>query len=143
MKKTEHDTKTIRLAGFGTFGELQDTIRSSVFGWMVKEASRMLVEYHSDLYHDAKMVDAIQGEWRGQWFVRPYGTWLGAMAEDAYTRGQPEGRHYDLHLYDVDGVWCLDVTRTDFEPEPEPHRAWASEPDETVDDQGRRVSSDD
>lgn len=133
MSKT---TETIEIAMWGDWSDLEDQIKSRLFGWMLAEAGGTVKNYLSDLYWDAQWIRGLTGAEVLHWFVREHGTWSGSMAVAARDN-QMTGTYYEIDLRETNGVWYIVVER-----EVVGAKKWVSPMDETVDDQGRRVGSD-
>lgn len=102
----------IPLVGWGDYESLRDQIIARTFGHMIRLATPVVKEYHSDLYHDAANLPGIiesgmnQMETSTSFFfvVRHSGTWLGEMALSADAQAHGDDT---LRLYWI-SIWCDD-----------------------------------
>lgn len=108
---TVTDSQSRELMGWGTFEDLERTLRARLFGEMVALAQPVVDEYHSDLYHDVHWIDEhVNGETAFWFAVRTSGTHVGDMAKIAAEAGSPGLVLYRLTLTcDERNMWHLTV----------------------------------
>ncbi len=80
--ETTTTPETVRLAGWGTFDDLQHAIRARLFGEMVTRAMPLIEHYASDLYHDAHWIDKyVNGETTFYFAPRTWGSHIGECGD--------------------------------------------------------------
>lgn len=98
------------VSGASNWDDAKGTVRSAVFGEMVKLSRDRIKAYHSDLYHDAKWIDEyLVGVMQFDWICRESGTWCGdivaGIKDDSYT----DSRRYRFEVLENDRKWTLNV----------------------------------
>jgi len=116
---TTHLGEKVRLVGWGTFEDLQLSIRARLFGELVKRATPVVKEYESDLFHDANwLTQHVNGPCTFDWLVRDSGTNIsltdapsGANAAVIGVQiGAPGGVFYRVELVEERGQWSAIFT---------------------------------
>jgi hypothetical protein len=111
----------IPLVGWGSYTYLKNQILSRTFGHMVRLATPVVKEYHSDLFIDAMNLEAnldlglnaVETATSLYFVVRHSGTWLGEQAIHAATsnHGDSTLRLYHLSLgCDDRQAWSITIT---------------------------------
>lgn len=110
----------IPLIGWGDYSTLKDQIASRTFGHMVRLATPVVKEYHSDLYIDAmnlpalieQNMNAMETGTSFFYAVRKSGTFFGemALAADSQNHGDSTFRLYWIHLsMDARKAWIIEI----------------------------------
>lgn len=111
----------IPLVGWGSYSDLKNQIMSRTFGHMVRLATPVVKEYHSDLFIDALNLEAnldlglnaVETSTSVYYVVRHSGTWFGEQAVIAATsnHGDPTLRLYHLSIgCDDRQSWSITIT---------------------------------
>ena len=108
----------VRLIGWGTFEELHLSIRALLFGEMVRRATPVITEYHSDLFHDAHWItNHVNGPVTFDWLVRTSGTNISLTGAETNAAvigvqiGAPGGVFYRIQIIENRGLWSADFTQ--------------------------------
>lgn len=111
-------TEKVRLTGWGTFDELGRSIKALLFGEMVKRATPVVEQYHSDLFHDALWInETVTGPTTIDFLVRTSGTNTGLAgvvpnsAVIGVEIGAPGGVFYEIELVTENGMWSAIFTQ--------------------------------
>lgn len=117
MTTTTDNSMTIthRLVGWGTFAELEGSIRAHLFGHLANLAIPFIRAYTSDFYHDVRWINEwVTGPTTFYYGVRESGTQIGT---DRSLCVQHNDYAYEVRLWAdagrwTDGryTWMLDVT---------------------------------
>ena len=102
----------VSLTGWGTFEDLQTSIRALLFGQLVIRATPVVQEYVSDLFHDANWItEHVTGPCTFDWLARTSGTNIDESARIQVQIGAPGAVFYRVQVIEERGMWSAVFTQ--------------------------------
>lgn len=106
------NTEIVRLAGWGPYEDVASSILPRMFGELLQRAEGVVVEYQSDLYHDAQWLRDNLAETREfDFVVRHSGTSIGPMARVVKEINRDAILYHVSVDADERGQWFATFTR--------------------------------